>query len=320
MRLAKLSGSVLLTWCLLGAAAPASADTGGSPSPSADGGTQVGTPVKRAMRRPVAKIFRISPERVPSGKLPSVTVRIDQYAVRRVELRVAVVRVGKRVASATLKMPSAPTGRLLKLSWPTGTKITAGHYVARVHVKSPDGATLRRTGQLPGRTKIAVTPKPRPKPNPKPVPAPSPYLLPPTQNGVFPVVGPHSFGSDGARFGAGRTGHTHEGQDIVAASGLPVVAPLAGTIIDARFQSAAGYYVAMNAADGRSFFFAHCRKGTTVVKIGDAVATGQRLCDVGATGVATGPHLHFEIWIGGWRRDKNSRPIDPLPQLQAWDR
>jgi murein DD-endopeptidase MepM/ murein hydrolase activator NlpD len=76
----------------------------------------------------------------------------------------------------------------------------------------------------------------------------------------------------------------------------------------------------MDAADGRSFFFAHCQKDTFAVTVGQAVAAGQQLCRVGHTGDASGPHLHFEIWLGGWRRDKTSAPVDPLPQLQAWDK
>src|SRR6202043_3386086 len=48
---------------------------------------------------------------------------------------------------------------------------------------------------------------------------------------VFPVLGPHSFGNAENRFGAVRTGHVHEGQDVLAGEGQTVVAPLAGTII-----------------------------------------------------------------------------------------
>jgi murein DD-endopeptidase MepM/ murein hydrolase activator NlpD len=143
---------------------------------------------------------------------------------------------------------------------------------------------------------------------------------PVTAGGVFPVQGPHSFGGDDARFGAARNGHTHEGQDVIAAEGTPVVAPLAGVIVARDYQAgSAGFYLTEDAADGRSFFFAHCQKDTFAVEVGQAVAAGQQLCRVGHTGDASGPHLHFEIWLGGWRRGPDSRPVDPLPQLQLWD-
>lgn len=102
---------------------------------------------------------------------------------------------------------------------------------------------------------------------------------------------------------------------------MPVVAPLAGTITARRNQpSAAGYYVVETLPDGRAFFFAHCQKDSWAVRIGDAVTAGQQLCRVGSTGSSSGPHLHFEMWMGGWRVDKNSKPVDPLSQLLAWDR
>ena len=104
-----------------------------------------------------------------------------------------------------------------------------------------------------------------------------------------------------------------------ADEGTQVVAPTAGTISYVGYQAkAAGYWVLEHAADGRDFFFAHCQSGSTAVSQGQAVAAGDPLCRVGHTGDATGPHLHFEIWVGGWRRDKASAPVDPLPQLLAW--
>jgi murein DD-endopeptidase MepM/ murein hydrolase activator NlpD len=56
------------------------------------------------------------------------------------------------------------------------------------------------------------------------------------------------------------------------------------------------------------------------VTTGQTIVQGQELCHVGQTGDATGPHLHFEVWIDGWRLDKASHPVDPLAQLQAWAR
>jgi murein DD-endopeptidase MepM/ murein hydrolase activator NlpD len=50
---------------------------------------------------------------------------------------------------------------------------------------------------------------------------------------------------------------------------------------------------------------------------GAVVAAGQQLCQVGSTGTASAPHLHFEIWNVGWRIPGGA-PIDPLPELRTW--
>ena len=75
----------------------------------------------------------------------------------------------------------------------------------------------------------------------------------------------------------------------------------------------------LDAIDGRDYFFAHCLRRSTVVVAGAAVAPGQALCQVGATGARSegGSHLHFEIWQVGWRIP-GGLPIDPLPELLTW--
>ena len=142
-----------------------------------------------------------------------------------------------------------------------------------------------------------------------------------TLAGTFPVQGPYSFGGDGARFGAGRTGHIHQGQDVVAASGEPIVAPVAGTVTwKANQPGGAGIYLVVRGAGSgvaRDYVFMHIKRGTVLVAPGQAVTAGQQLAQVGATGDATGPHLHFEIWLGGWYA-RGGAPIDPLPQLMRW--
>jgi murein DD-endopeptidase MepM/ murein hydrolase activator NlpD len=136
---------------------------------------------------------------------------------------------------------------------------------------------------------------------------------------VFPVRGAYSLGGDGARFGAGRDDHSHEGQDVLAASGVPVVAPLAGTVLFNSYQAnGAGRYVILRADNGWDMMFAHCLAGSATLDPGARVAAGGQLCAVGATGSASGPHLHFEIWPNGWRHLKGTRPVDPLPQLRRW--
>ena len=137
-------------------------------------------------------------------------------------------------------------------------------------------------------------------------------------SGVFPVQGSYSLGGEGARFGAGRTGHIHQGQDILAASGTPVVAPRAGFVSWRAFQKGgAGHYLVLRGDDLRDYVFMHLLDGSIVVEKGQAVAAGEQIGAVGATGRAEGPHLHFEIWPDGWWAD-GSNPIDPLPDLLAW--
>jgi murein DD-endopeptidase MepM/ murein hydrolase activator NlpD len=181
--------------------------------------------------------------------------------------------------------------------------------------------------------KPASKPKPKPKPAPKPAPEPAPKppagetpsgLPTPAQTvadgAVFPVRGgPHSFGGPENRFGAPRAGHIHEGQDILAAEGLSDVAPLAGTIITTGNQpGAAGWYVAEHTPIGFDLFFAHCEANSIDVTEGQAVKPGTELCKLGSTGDATAPHLHFEMWVGGWQA-KGGHPFDPLPYLEAWE-
>jgi murein DD-endopeptidase MepM/ murein hydrolase activator NlpD len=185
----------------------------------------------------------------------------------------------------------------------------------RVHARDRFNHVLERLAHTSGRATLVVTPAPAPA-----TPAP---IAPPTvgsvlPGGIFPVAGAHAYG-DGV--GAARNGHTHQGQDVTAAEGTPVVAPVAGTVTITSYQAgAAGYYVVEQANDGRSFFFAHCQKGSFGSEAGTVIAAGAPICSVGHTGDATGPHLHFEEWLGGWRVDSESRFVDPLPQLKAWDR
>ena len=135
----------------------------------------------------------------------------------------------------------------------------------------------------------------------------------------FPVAGAYGFGESGSRFGAPRKGHTHQGQDMAAAEGTPVVAPTAGVVHTVGYQAAgAGNYVVLEGeGKDRTYVFMHLRSGSITVREGQRVRGGGRLGDVGNTGRSFGAHLHFEIWVGGgWYR--GGRPIDPLPLLRSW--
>src|SRR5215218_10171052 len=134
---------------------------------------------------------------------------------------------------------------------------------------------------------------------------------------AFPVRGPHDYGQGGAAFGAGRTGHMHQGQDVMARCGTPLVAARGGTVVMSTYQALAGnYLVIADPITGESNMYAHLREPATL-KRGQRVETGQPIGVVGDTGDASACHLHFEIWTSpGWYQ--GGEPIDPLPTLQRW--
>jgi murein DD-endopeptidase MepM/ murein hydrolase activator NlpD len=175
-----------------------------------------------------------------------------------------------------------------------------GSYEIRVDARDPGGNHLARSTTI---QKLVDTPPPPPAAV--------------SGSHRFPVAGPYSFGGSDARFGAGRPGHIHQGQDVMAASGTPVVAPATGVITYRAYQAdGAGYYLVMHADGERyDYVFMHLQPDVLVGK-GDRVTAGQQLGRVGQTGSADGPHLHFEIWDGPWYNGGHT--VDPLPFLRAW--
>jgi hypothetical protein len=135
---------------------------------------------------------------------------------------------------------------------------------------------------------------------------------------MFPIRGRHDFGGAGGRFGTGRAGHSHQGQDVFAKCGAPLVAAQGGRVKFKQYHAAAGHYVVVDAAGSKvDYVYMHLAEATPF-RTGDRIYTGQRLGSVGDSGNARGCHLHFELWDGpGWY--DGGRPFDPLPSLQAWD-
>jgi murein DD-endopeptidase MepM/ murein hydrolase activator NlpD len=135
----------------------------------------------------------------------------------------------------------------------------------------------------------------------------------PTGSMIFPVAGPHTLG-DG--FGAARSGHTHQGQDIMAACGTPEVAVSRAKVMWVSFQKLAGNYVVIrNKKLHQDYMYAHLAARAPVTK-GQILQPGQQLGIVGQTGDATACHLHFELWLGKWYRGGHA--VDPLPYLQTY--
>lgn len=133
-------------------------------------------------------------------------------------------------------------------------------------------------------------------------------------SGVFFVQGTHTYGSEINRFGGARN---HQGQDILAACGTPLVAALAGQVTLTRFQRRAGNYVVVKADDGTSQLYMHMLVRSPVSS-GQRVTAAQPLGQVGQSGAASTCHLHFELWTApGWH--EGGEAVDPLALLQAWD-
>ena len=309
---------VLAAILALSPVAPAAA--GGTPTPLRSGGAAYGSALPRPDARPVASGLAVAPREVVAGAaLPQIRVRLRQRGISRLRARVVVVRLPGSRPVARISLGWVKPGTRVTAAWPKGVTLRTGRYVVRVHATDPRGRTLARSARSPGRARLVVHRAPVAAPAPAapivPFPAPGPS---PGGKGVFPVAGAFDFGGLDARFGAARTGHIHEGQDITAAAGVPVVAPYAGVVSSTSYQAkGAGEYVVLDAIDGRDYFFAHCTRGSTAVAEGAAVGAGQPLCTVGSTGGSDGPHLHFEIWNVGWRI-AGGVPIDPLPELRTW--
>lgn len=132
---------------------------------------------------------------------------------------------------------------------------------------------------------------------------------------VFPLAGKFKFG-DG--FGVSRGDHMHQGQDIAADSGVPVLAPTSGFIYWSAYQpDGAGYYLVLRAKEA-DYVMMHLKQNSILVEQGEQVYVGQRLASVGSTGHSTGPHLHFEKWPWGWHKTTESRAVNCRPDLERW--
>jgi murein DD-endopeptidase MepM/ murein hydrolase activator NlpD len=136
---------------------------------------------------------------------------------------------------------------------------------------------------------------------------------------AFPILGAHDFGDAGARFGAGRAGHTHQGQDVMAKCGLPLVAARGGRVQYSGWDDAAGNYVVIDGkGTGYDTAYMHLLQPSPLQE-GMTVRTGEPIGLVGTTGSSTACHLHFEMWTApGWY--EGGSPIDPLLYLLKWDR
>ncbi len=95
----------------------------------------------------------------------------------------------------------------------------------------------------------------------------------------------------------------HEGIDVSAPMGAEIEAPAAGIVTEVRWEDGYGNIITLDHGYGIVTRFAHCSK--ILVARGTRVKRGQKIALVGSTGLSTGPHLHYEVWVNG-------KPVDPM--------
>jgi murein DD-endopeptidase MepM/ murein hydrolase activator NlpD len=100
----------------------------------------------------------------------------------------------------------------------------------------------------------------------------------------------------------------HHGVDLTAPFGTQIVAPAVATVTFVGWKMGDGLTVELTHTGGVTTLYGHCRE--VIVRVGQRVRAGQAIATVGSSGLATGPHVHFEVMMHG-------TPIDPLRYLSA---
>jgi len=100
----------------------------------------------------------------------------------------------------------------------------------------------------------------------------------------------------------------HNGIDLAAPLGTPIMAAAAGTVAEAGWcDCGLGYYVKIDHGNGLATYYGHMQS-TPYVSVGQSVAQGETIGPIGSTGLSTGPHVHFMV-------QKNGVTVDPMDYL-----
>lgn len=106
-----------------------------------------------------------------------------------------------------------------------------------------------------------------------------------------------------------RWGRMHQGIDIAAPIGTPVLAAASGTVIGAGWHDGYGYLIKLEHSDGSVTYYGHNNR--ILVTPGQQVAQGDQIAEMGSTGNSTGSHVHFEIRLSG------ETIVDPITLLSS---
>src|SRR3954447_10801622 len=194
-----------------GTSAPAGGAGGGTApvTPTTAPGTPTttkGTKRRRSAPRPVLVLFHANARRFYDlGRPARVAFRIDGRG-RTVRVKLQVLSAGRRVADIDLGDRATKLAHSVSLTGSEGGGLPEGTLQLRLAARDRRGRGLRPSGRASATDSIGF------------------------YRHRFPLTGPFDYGGPDARFGAGRPGHIHQGQDLIAPEGTPVVAPRGGQV------------------------------------------------------------------------------------------
>jgi murein DD-endopeptidase MepM/ murein hydrolase activator NlpD len=247
--------------------------------------------------RPVLTTFGVRSSRLYLyGRSARIKFQIDDGAdTVSVKLVVVSASTGARVRKINLGERETGVAHTYRFTGREGGSLPSGRYRVRVRARDGGGNKLVRSAGTSAVDEIGVYP----------------YR--------FPLKGNFPYGDPGSRFGAPRSGHKHQGQDIAAPEGTQIRAVRGGIVKTVAYQAggAGNYIVIDGAGENRDYVYMHLQSDSTRVREGQRVATGAWIGNVGNTGASFGAHLHFEIWRGQWWGGGD--PIDPYHALRRWD-
>ena len=257
-----------------------------------------------------------------SGRVKNLTVSGQPKGSLRTRTTFPIEDVGRLIVLDD--SGSGIVGLKVKLSrdygtYPAGTTLRVAYASASARDGRPPPPPKPAKPSKPDKPKPDKPSKPDGKPGAK-KPAKPKRRKPPrtrarlTSRGyVFPVYGKHRYSDD---WGAVRqdTGH-HEGNDIFAEAGTPIVAVCDGTLHRVGTNTVPGNRIYLKCAHNDEFFYAHLSAFASDTRTGLKVEAGKVIGFVGSTGDAeqTPPHLHFEV------HPDSGDAVDPYPFLRAWE-
>ncbi len=254
-------------------------------------GLVAASPADAAQLRVVSE--RASPERAFYVGARPIRYRFELGGKGKQTVRVQAVRKGNYEVARSWRLEGVRSGQTASVRWngtsKGGGQLPNGSYFFRV--REARGGSVAARKRRSGDRSVALS------------------------HHVFPVRGRHTYG-DG--FGAGRN---HRGQDVFARCGTRMVAARAGRVqFKASQRGGAGHYVVIDGiGTSTDYVYMHLQRPTRLRR-GQRVRTGQLIGKVGASGNASGCHLHFERWSRpGWQ--SGGRAMRSVTNaLRRWDR